>query len=116
MGNCIIFEIKEILWFYLLDNHILLEDYVLQETLALLILTESDCHNTSLPLQVFLHTFAILATRDTQLAKRWRLSCKPRMRSADSIPIVSTSVCFLPLKMYTGITKILEFEYKTGMF
>ena len=50
------------------------------------------------------------------LAKRWRLSCKLRMRSADSIPIVSTSVCFLPLKMYTGITKILEFEYKTDMF
>ena len=41
---------------------------------------------------------------------------KPRMRSADSIPIVSTSVCFLPLKMYTGITKTLEFQYKTGMF
>ena len=50
------------------------------------------------------------------LAKRGRLSCKPRMRSADSIPIVSTSVCFLPLKMYTCITKILEFEYKTDMF
>ena len=38
------------------------------------------------------------------LAKRW------------SIPIVSTSICFLPLKMYTGITKILEFEYNTDMF
>ena len=50
------------------------------------------------------------------VAKRWRLSCKPRMRTADSIPIVSTSVCFLPLKMYTGITKLLEFEYKTDTF
>ena len=59
----------------------------------------------------------ILATANLRnLAKRWRLSCKPRMRSADSIPIVSTSVCFLPLKMYTGIFKILEFEYKTDFF
>ena len=49
------------------------------------------------------------------LAKRWHLSCKPRMRSADSIPIVSTRVCLLPLKMYTGITKILAIEYKTDM-
>ena len=32
------------------------------------------------------------------------------------IPIVSTSVCFLPLEMHTGITKILEFEYNTDMF
>ena len=31
-------------------------------------------------------------------------------------PDVSTWVCFLPLKMYTGITKIFEFEYKTCMF
>ena len=38
------------------------------------------------------------------------------MRSTDSSPIVLTSVCFLPLKMYIGITKILEFEYKTDMF
>ena len=57
--------------------------------------------------------FSLPAIRN--LAKNWRLSYKPRMRSADSIPIVSTNV-FLPLKMYTGITKILEFEYKTCMF
>ena len=50
----------------------------------------------------------------SNLAKRWRVSCKPRMRSADSIPIMSTSVCFLPLEMYTGITN--KFEYKTDFF
>ena len=62
----------------------------------------------------------ILATRDTQFGQEVALVMQTthaqRMRSADSIPIVTTSVCFLSLKMYTGITKILEFEYKTGMF
>ena len=62
----------------------------------------------------------ILATRDTQFGQEVALVTQithaQRMRSADSIPIVSTSVCFLPLKMYTGITKIPEFEYKTCMF
>ena len=57
----------------------------------------------------------ILATANTQFGQEMALSCKPRMRSTDSIPIVSTSVCFLPLKIYTGITKILELEYKTDM-
>ena len=59
----------------------------------------------------------ILATRDTQFGQEVALVMQTThaqcMRSADSIPIVSTSVCFLPLEMYTGITKILEFEYKT---
>ena len=59
----------------------------------------------------------ILATRNTQFGPRDG-ACHANQACAapDSIPIVSTSVCFLPLKMYTGITKILEFEYKTGMF
>ena len=39
------------------------------------------------------------------------------MRRADSIPIVSTSVCFLPLKMYTPVLqKSLSLMYKRGMF
>ena len=63
---------------------------------------------------------SILATRDTQFGQEVALVMQTthaqRMRSADSIPIVSTSVCFLPLKVYTGITKILEFEYKICMF
>ena len=50
------------------------------------------------------------------LAKRWCLSCKLCMLNAGSIPIVCTSICFLPFKMYTGITNILEFDYKTDMF
>ena len=57
-----------------------------------------------------------LATRDTQFGEEVALVMQTTHDSADSIPIVSTSVCFLPLKMYTGITQILEFEYKTGMF
>ena len=65
-------------------------------------------------------TVQILATRDTQFGQEAALVMQTthaqRMCSAESIKIVSTSVCFLPLKMYTGITKILEFEYKTGMF
>ena len=63
---------------------------------------------------------SILPTRYTQFGQEVALVMQTthvqRMRSADSIPIVSTSVCFLPLKMYTGITKILEIEYKTCMF
>ena len=53
----------------------------------------------------------ILATANMQFGQEMALV----MRSTDSIPIVSTSFCFLPLKMYTGITKILEFEYKTDV-
>ena len=56
---------------------------------------------------------AILATRDMQFGQEVALVMQTthaqRMRSADSIPIVSTSICFLPLKLYTGITKIWKF-------
>ena len=43
-------------------------------------------------------------------------ACHANHACAAQYPDVSTRVCFLPLKMYTGITKILEFEYKTCMF
>ena len=58
----------------------------------------------------------ILAIANTQFGQEMAMSCKPRMCSAGSIPIVLTSVCFLPLKMYTCLIKILDFNYKTDMF
>ena len=71
--------------------------------------------NSYLPLG-FQWGMLILATANTQFSQEMGLVMKPRMHSADSIPIVLTSVCFPLLKLYTGILKILEFEYKTDMF
>ena len=62
-----------------------------------------------------MYMYVILATANMQLGQEMGLVMQT-MHSTDSIPIVSTNVCFLPLKLYTGITKILEFEYKTDMF
>ena len=59
---------------------------------------------------------AILATRDTQVGQELALVMQTTHAQRWQYPDVSTRVCFLPLKMYTGITKILEFEYKTCMF
>ena len=65
------------------------------------------------------------------LAKSWRMSCKPRMRCACAALTVSRcvdySVCFLPLKMYTGtlqkslslsirVRLCLTFEAKISVF
>ena len=40
----------------------------------------------------------------------------PRMRSEDSTLIESTIVCFFPLKIFTCVTKITEFQYKLHPF
>ena len=58
----------------------------------------------------------ILATRYTQFGQELALVMQTTHAQRWQYPDVSTCVCFLPLKMYTGITKILEFEYKTCMF
>ena len=58
----------------------------------------------------------ILATRDTQFGQELALVMQTTHAQRWHYPDVSTGICFLPLKMYTGITKILEFEYKTCMF
>ena len=60
----------------------------------------------------------ILATRNTQrlIGQEQALVMQTTHAQRWQYPDVSTRVCFLPLKMYTGITKILEFEYKTCMF
>ena len=50
------------------------------------------------------------------LAKSWRLSCKPRMRSADSIPMCRLVFVFFHWKCTQALQKSLNFEYKTCMF
>ena len=59
---------------------------------------------------------SILATRDTQFGQELALVMQTTHAQRWQYPDVSTRVYFLPLKMYTGIAKILEFEYKTCMF
>ena len=58
----------------------------------------------------------ILATGYTQFAQELALVMQTTHAQRRQYPDVSTRVSFLPLKMYTGITQILEFEYKTCMF
>ena len=52
--------------------------------------------------------FSVLHIRN--LAKRWRFSYKPLMRSTDSIPIVSTSCCFLHWKCAQVLQKSLSIK------
>ena len=73
-----------------------------------------DFQSGSSKIHRIMHT--ILATRDTQFGHELALVMQTTHAQRWQYPDVSTRVCFLPLKMYTGITKILEVEYETCMF